>query len=75
VEPRQFAIRVSEETLTDLHERLVRVRLPDEIPRSGWQYGTNLAYVKELVTAEVGLTNADRAASRGRADATGGDRW
>ena len=50
MEPSPFAIRVPDETLTDLHERLVRVRWPDEIPGSGWLYGTNLAYLKELVS-------------------------
>jgi microsomal epoxide hydrolase len=47
--PRPFAVQVPEEVLADLHERLTRVRWPDEIPDSGWQYGTNLAYVQELV--------------------------
>jgi len=49
MEPRPFTVRVPDETLTDLHERLARVRWPDEIPGSGWQYGTDLAYLKELV--------------------------
>lgn len=44
-----FEINVPEETLTDLQERLSRTRWPDEIYESEWDYGTNLAYMKELV--------------------------
>ena len=47
IEP--FKIQVSEAELTDLRERLARTRFPDEVPDSGWEYGTNLAYLKELV--------------------------
>ena len=35
--------------LDDLRRRLETVRWPDEIPNSGWDYGTNLDYLKELV--------------------------
>ena len=44
-----FDLQVPEETLTDLRVRLAHTRWPDEIPDSGWDYGTNLAYLKELV--------------------------
>jgi pimeloyl-ACP methyl ester carboxylesterase len=47
VEP--FRIAVPEPVLADLRERLARTRFPDEIPNSGWKYGTNLAYLRELV--------------------------
>jgi microsomal epoxide hydrolase len=47
IEP--FRIDVPEAVLTDLHARLARTRFPDEIPDSGWSYGTNLAYLRELV--------------------------
>ena len=47
--PRPFTLRVSEEALADLRARLDRVRWPDEIPGGGWRYGTDLAYMKELV--------------------------
>jgi pimeloyl-ACP methyl ester carboxylesterase len=36
--------------LADLHERLARTRFPDELQGDGWTYGTNLAYLRELVT-------------------------
>src|SRR5438045_1041908 len=47
VEP--FRIAVPDAVLDDLRERLARTRFPDEIPDSGWTYGTNLAYLRELV--------------------------
>ena len=49
MEVQPFNIQVPEETLTDLQNRLARTRWPDEISGSGWDYGTNLAYLKELV--------------------------
>src|SRR5439155_13176696 len=47
VEP--FRIAVPDAVLADLRERLARTRFPDEIPGSGWTYGTSLAYLRELV--------------------------
>jgi len=44
-----FKIEVAEAMLTDLRERLARTRFPGEIPGSEWKYGSNLAYMKELV--------------------------
>ena len=44
-----FKIQVPDEVLTDLRERLADTRWSDEIPGSGWDYGTNLSYLKELV--------------------------
>jgi pimeloyl-ACP methyl ester carboxylesterase len=44
-----FKVDVSDEVLKDLRERLDRTRFPDEVPDTGWEYGTNLAYMKELV--------------------------
>jgi pimeloyl-ACP methyl ester carboxylesterase len=44
-----FHIHVSDQVLSDLRQRLVRTRFPDEIPGSNWDYGTNLQYLKELV--------------------------
>lgn len=48
--PEPFAIFVPDAVLTDLHQRLARTRWPGEIADSGWDYGTNLGYLKELVT-------------------------
>jgi epoxide hydrolase len=44
-----FRINVSDATLADLKDRLARTRFPDEIADSGWEYGTNLGYLRELV--------------------------
>lgn len=46
---RPFTLSVPQDVLDDLKERLRRTRFPDEIPGSGWTYGTNLAYLRELV--------------------------
>ena len=45
-----FKIAVPDAVLADLKERLARTRFPSEIEGSGWDYGTNLAYLSELVT-------------------------
>ena len=44
-----YKVQVSDDTLADLRERLAHTRWSDEIPGSEWDYGTNLAYLKELV--------------------------
>ena len=48
--PCPFTIHIPEEVLVDLRQRLNRVRWPDEIPDSNWQYGTSLGYMQEFVT-------------------------
>jgi pimeloyl-ACP methyl ester carboxylesterase len=45
-----FKIAVPDAVLSDLKNRLARTRFPSEIEGSGWTYGTNLAYLRELVT-------------------------
>jgi microsomal epoxide hydrolase len=47
--PRPFTLDVPKEVLDDLKGRLDRARFPDEIPGGEWRYGSDLAYVKELV--------------------------
>jgi microsomal epoxide hydrolase len=49
MEVQQFHIDIPESSLADLQDRLKRTRWPDELNNSGWEYGTNLAYLKELV--------------------------
>ena len=44
-----FTIRVPDAVLTDLKQRLSRARFGDEMPNAGWDYGTNVAYLKVLV--------------------------
>lgn len=43
-----FTITVPQATLDDLHGRLARTRWPDRVEGAGWEYGTNLDYLKEL---------------------------
>ncbi len=43
-----FKVQVPEATLQDLKDRLAHTRWPDEIRDSGLDYGSNLAYIKEL---------------------------
>ena len=45
---RPFTVDVPEEVLTDLRDRLRRTRWPDQIDGSGWTYGTDGAYLREL---------------------------
>ncbi len=49
MEPHPYTIRIADDILDDLRARLARVRWPDEIPEAGWQYGTDLTYLKQLV--------------------------
>ncbi len=44
-----FKIRVPDAVLTDLKRRLSQARFADEFPDAGWDYGTNLAYLKRMV--------------------------
>jgi len=46
---RPFTIAVENSVLDDLRQRLADTRWPDEIPNAGWDYGSNLTYIKELV--------------------------
>jgi pimeloyl-ACP methyl ester carboxylesterase len=45
----RFRIRVDDATLDDLRLRLARTRFPDQIAGTGWEYGTPIAYVRDLV--------------------------
>lgn len=49
MQPQPFTIAIPEATLADLRERLARVRLPDAPPDAGWNFGTDVAYLRELV--------------------------
>jgi pimeloyl-ACP methyl ester carboxylesterase len=44
-----FQVNVDDVVLEDLMERLARTRWPDEVLSAGWDYGTNLVYLQELV--------------------------
>src|SRR5437016_4880301 len=44
-----FRIHLAQSVLDELRDRLGRTRWPDEVEGAGWDYGTNLEYLKELV--------------------------
>lgn len=47
--PEAFELRVSEEELKDLKDRLARTRWPDDGPENGdWEYGASTSYIKSL---------------------------
>ena len=45
-----FKVAVPDAVLSDLRERLARVRYPADFVNENWAYGTNRAYLEELVT-------------------------
>ncbi|CAI8035075.1 Putative epoxide hydrolase, partial [Geodia barretti] len=45
----RFVIDIPQDVLDDLAVRLADTRWPDEIPGTGWDYGTDLSYLRELV--------------------------
>jgi len=45
-----FRIHVSEPVLDDLRQRIRRTRWPDQLPEIGWEQGTELEYLRELLT-------------------------
>lgn len=47
IEP--FEIRIPDAVIADLEERIDRTRWPDQIEDSGWDYGTDMSYLRELV--------------------------
>jgi hypothetical protein len=48
VEP--FRIHVADEVLNDLRARLRHTRWPDQIPGIGWEQGTELDWLRRLVS-------------------------
>jgi pimeloyl-ACP methyl ester carboxylesterase len=47
VEP--FTIQVDESVLDDLRRRIRQTRWPDQLPGIGWEQGTELSYLRELL--------------------------
>jgi microsomal epoxide hydrolase len=47
---RPFRVKVPQAELDDLRDRLARTRWPDDYEGVGWDYGTDLATMKELAT-------------------------
>ena len=48
--PVSFTLRIDDAQLADLRDRLARTRWPDQAPDAPWAYGTDVAYLRELVT-------------------------
>ena len=44
----RFVPEYSAESVDDLRNRLRRIRWPDEVPQSGWDYGTNPDFLREV---------------------------
>ena len=47
--PRPFELHVPDNAIDDLRERLARTRWPDSAPGPAWAYGSDVAYLQELV--------------------------
>jgi pimeloyl-ACP methyl ester carboxylesterase len=45
----RFTVDVPDAVLSDLDERLARTRWPDQVAGTGWNYGADTAYLRELV--------------------------
>jgi microsomal epoxide hydrolase len=46
---RPYTIQVPDADIEDLKARLALTRIPDQIPDTGWDYGTDMAYLRELI--------------------------
>ena len=44
-----FSIRIEDEVLSDLRERIRKTRWPDQVPGIGWQQGTEREYLRALL--------------------------
>jgi pimeloyl-ACP methyl ester carboxylesterase len=48
-QPERFTLHVADAAIADLRERLARTRFPDQAPGAPWAYGSDVAYMRELV--------------------------
>jgi pimeloyl-ACP methyl ester carboxylesterase len=48
-QPEPFTLHVPDAAIIDLRERLARTRFPDQAPGAPWAYGSDVAYLQELV--------------------------
>jgi len=44
-----FKIEIPQTRIDDLKSRLAKTRFPDEVEDAGWDYGTNLAFLRTLI--------------------------
>jgi pimeloyl-ACP methyl ester carboxylesterase len=64
---RPFSLRVPDDAITDLRERLARTRFPDQAPGDPWAYGTSVDYLRGLI--EYWYTSFDWRAQEARLNA------
>jgi pimeloyl-ACP methyl ester carboxylesterase len=62
-----FSLRVPDNAITDLRERLARTRFPDQAPGDPWAYGASVDYLRGLI--EYWCTNFDWRAQEARLNA------
>lgn len=65
--PEAFTLHVPDAAIADLRDRLARTRFPDQAPGPAWAYGTEVAYLRELV--EYWRTRFDWRAAEARLNA------
>jgi peptidoglycan/xylan/chitin deacetylase (PgdA/CDA1 family) len=46
---RPYTIHIADEDIADLQQRLARARLPEQLQDVDWRYGTDTAYLAELL--------------------------
>ena len=47
--PAPFSLSIPDSELSELQQRLARTRLPDQAPEPPWTYGTDFAYLRDLL--------------------------
>ena len=47
--PQAFVLKVADEAIADLHDRLLRTRLPDQAPDPVWTFGCDVEYLRRLL--------------------------
>jgi pimeloyl-ACP methyl ester carboxylesterase len=62
-----FSLRVPDNAIADLRERLARTRFPDQAPGDPWVYGTSVDYLRGLI--DYWCTNFDWRAQEARLNA------
>jgi microsomal epoxide hydrolase len=50
MQSQDFTLDIPNDALADLRERLARTRFPDQAPGDPWAYGTDVDYLRQLVT-------------------------
>jgi microsomal epoxide hydrolase len=48
-QPEPFTLRVPDQAIVDLRDRLARTRFPDQAPGDPWAHGTDIGYLRQLV--------------------------